>query len=63
MVEEPRRHVHYQDAGEAMFLKAEDARKKESGAILVKPLGKIVPGNAHLGKQELNGMDVKEAEA
>ena len=46
-----------------MFLKAEDARKKESGAILVKPLGKIVPGNAHLGKQELNGMDVKEAEA
>ena len=63
MVEESRRHVHDQDVGKALFLEAEDARKRESGAILARPLWKIVIGNKHFGKQELNGMDVEEAEA
>ena len=59
MVDEPRRHVHDQDVGEARFLKAGDAREKKSGAILVRPFVKVDLGNVHLGKQELNGMDVE----
>ena len=62
MVDEPRRHVHDQDVGEARFLKAGDAREKKSGAILVRPFVKVDLGNVHLGKQELNGMDMEEAE-
>ena len=59
MVDEPRRHVHDQDVGEARFLKAGDAREKKSGAILVRPFVKVDLGNVHLGKHELNGMDVE----